>query len=559
MKMTIFRNRQHKKRTSIQRKLIYSIAIEGHLSKPKAVKRITSYYANVHEAFKTLEEDKIIQFSYTNLKSRRAEWYFKLTDKGFLEFIEQTPSPYEFWTASIWFCGLRDGSVNKDEFERYWNLYLHKYIGGTLLNGCFFHHDFLENLFGEWRKNIWDTHKIKTDRKTRLCHKVLECLAEHRSITIEQLSRKTELAEEDVNQILDSYTMGQQNVDSYTREYELSNLTDYLTSTTYGFVNHLIIVSKQEKESIKYELSLIGVLVALSIITFLSGLPKEDSINPKLPNRLYRDRYQYYSIIASNYKDKLPLIFGNWKILSRWEYSDIVKSTLQQIFFRSSRELFCAPIIVGGNKEVHDNIHSATLNVFWRLEEVHDALISALEFSYPKQFIDRSHLKLIKQKLNEIRLLLRYSSIQNFAKYMRNRQSRDINRPIILTTEQLEAYNKKRLSEEEEPFAEENRIIYEEELSAIENIFAEEFTTLFYLGLFLDTKDHIADYPFNTGFVPKTAMRRPKDLLMDIINNDTKVKDKLEIWLNEAKDYQQKTLDKMDEIFGKILPPNVTG
>ena len=162
--MTIFRNRQYKKRTSIQRKLIYSIAIEGHLSKPKAVKRITSYYANVHEAFKTLEEDKIIQFSYTNLKSRRAEWYFKLTHKGFLEFIEQTPSPYEFWTAGIWSCGLRKGSVNKDEFERYWNLYLHKYIGSTFLNGCFFHHDFLENLFGEWRNNIWDTHKIKTDK-----------------------------------------------------------------------------------------------------------------------------------------------------------------------------------------------------------------------------------------------------------------------------------------------------------------------------------------------------------------------------------------------------------
>jgi hypothetical protein len=295
--------------------------------------------------------------------------------------------------------------------------------------------------------------------------------------------------------------------------------------------------------------------IVLSIITFLSSLPKEDSIDPNLPNPIYRDRYQYYSIIASNYKDKLPLIFGNWKLLSRSEYSDIVKSTLQQIFFRSSRELFCAPIIVGGNKEVHDNIHSATLNVFWRLEEVHDALTSALKFSYPEQFIDRAHLKLIRQKLNEIRLLLRYSSIQNFAKYMRNRQSWDINRPIILTTKQLEAYNKKRLSEEE-PFAEENRIIYEEELSAKESIFAEEFTTLFYLGLFLDTKDHIADYPFTTGFVPKVPMRRPKDLLMDIINNDTKVKDKFQIWLNEAKDYQQKTLDKMEEICGKILPPN---
>jgi hypothetical protein len=134
---------------------------------------------------------------------------------------------------------------------------------------------------------------------------------------------------------------------------------------------------------------------------------------------------------------------------------------------------------------------------------------------------------------------------------MRNRQSWDSNRPIILTTEQLEAYNKERLSEEE-PFAEENRIIYEEELSAIENIFAEEFTTLFYLGLFLDTTDRIADYPFTTGFVSKVAMRRPKDLLIDIINNDTKVKDKLQIWLNEAKDYQQKTLDKMEEICGKI-------
>jgi hypothetical protein len=164
-------------------------------------------------------------------------------------------------------------------------------------------------------------------------------------------------------------------------------------------------------------------------------------------------------------------------------------------------------VVLGGNKEIYDNIHSATLNAFNRLEEIY------IEFS---------------DAINELKSLLKYASIENFAKHFTSEQDKSV------------------------PY--ERQTIYQNGLSAIENIFAEQFTILFYLGLLRYNKHFESLYPVATGFIPlnPNLASIPKDLLMKIIRKNVRIKNKVQILINEAVNHQNMTLDKMNEIKNEI-------
>lgn len=529
--MTIF-NLPHKgKRKSIRLATIRSIALAGQNSVTRVAKEIESYYPNVFKEIKKLEKYKVIENRYTeSRRSRNPEKYYRLTDKGLSEFINQSSSTKEFSISVIRFCALRKGAVAKDKFDNCWNLFIQKYVGSSLLNGCFFHPDFLESLIKKWRDAIWEPgHDIITSKTIKRRHKVLEFLAENRSVTAEHISKKTGLSREDVLEVLDNYTLTQNDLKEYTDDVILVqkyNNPDSITRWMYSFIEHLIVVRKEENGATKYELSLIGVLVVLAIITFLGWLPKQDRYDPKLPNPLYRSP-GYYNIIASNYKEKLPLVFEHWDLLGHWSQLDNVSETLSQIFHKKD-EIFSLSVLLGGNKEIYDNIHSTTLNVFNRLQEIYIEFTHVTDELKSEQHIFNANLKPVEEKLSEITTLLRYASIENFAKHF--------------------------IDEQDKSFPYEHKIIYQKELSAIENNFAEEFTILFYLGLLRYNKHFASLYPFTTGFIPfnPNLASIPKDLLMKIIRKDVRIKNKVQILLNGAVNYQTKTLDKMNEINKEI-------
>jgi hypothetical protein len=59
-------------------------------------------------------------------------------------------------------------------------------------------------------------------------------------------------------------------------------------------------IEEKEKNIEKYELSFLGVLLVLAMIS-----RKEDKM------------YTYYDKTASNYREKQPLIFGKWRFLEK--------------------------------------------------------------------------------------------------------------------------------------------------------------------------------------------------------------------------------------------------
>ncbi len=125
------------------------------------------------------------------------------------------------------------------------------------------------------------------------------------------------------------------------------------------FLFHSIVTSNQSApESGKtYELSLFGIILALSLIRFYDM--------DKLKSGLYYSKIpftKYYDKIASNYRNKLPLIFGKWQILkdilhifSYYNFDIILDKELRM---SNSDNL---SVIRGGNKELHDSLKEIVL------------------------------------------------------------------------------------------------------------------------------------------------------------------------------------------------------
>jgi hypothetical protein len=308
--------------------------LNGRLSQKEAVSQFNCKPSTISDAFKILaKRRKLIHHTnapehdnLNNVKrgSTRIKFY-KLSMEGLLAFINENPSPEEFWRTIIWFCSLISKDIDKAEFNRYYDLFIQRFVGGFPLRSCFFLGNFFDKLFESWHSRFDYMRRMPFGvdyiyNETEQSYKVLECLLLNPRITVQQICSLTQLTEEEVRKTIDDYSITPSNNNNnyyYADLYESAYQSSRSINVTTDFLNHLIIapsVEEKKKEehegdgeeekndNKKYELSLIGVLLMLAI----KSLTIRDKIS--IPSSAKFS----YNKIASNYKEKLPLIFGKW-------------------------------------------------------------------------------------------------------------------------------------------------------------------------------------------------------------------------------------------------------
>jgi hypothetical protein len=115
--------------------------LNGRLSQKEAVSQFNCKPSTISEAFKILAKRRRLihhtnapeHDNLNNVKrgSTRIKFY-KLSREGLLAFINENPSPEEFWRTIIWFCSLITKDINNAEFNRYYDLFIQKFVGSFL-------------------------------------------------------------------------------------------------------------------------------------------------------------------------------------------------------------------------------------------------------------------------------------------------------------------------------------------------------------------------------------------------------------------------------------------
>ena len=142
---------------------------------------VNAHYPDVSDAVDSLKKGMIIKQSRVDFgKGRRAEIYYKLTDKGLEAIIDEFPDAETFWKSMIPHCSLSEKLIRPEEFDKYYKAFEDKYIGYSQIHHFFSHFDFFDELFANELKNRRGVITI--------FQKVMECIALHRSITVDQIT-----------------------------------------------------------------------------------------------------------------------------------------------------------------------------------------------------------------------------------------------------------------------------------------------------------------------------------------------------------------------------------
>jgi DNA-binding MarR family transcriptional regulator len=540
-----------RKKPLLQIKILKSVALSGRLSQKEAVVEFQCKPSTISDAFKTMKNRNIIETTkhpdnLSELEERlKREKFYKLSAEGLLRFIKENPSPYEFWIAMIWygFLNFKSG-VNRDEFSKYYNPFIRGYIGEYNLRSCFFLGNLFENLFQGWRKEL--EHKcelvipeglfsqmqdmfphnfdcIMQDRRreeTEKAYKILECLLLNRGITINKIIELTRLKEQEVIKIIEKYSMTQTRYSQYIDDYELGYQSyNRSEGITIDLLNHLLIVpvknkNEKEKNNEKYELSLLGVLLELAIISLQRR--NKDNMN----FNYYKSNY--YNIAASNYREKLPLIFEKWGLLKKiLDYRLYEYTSIFDYLFLDKAEILSLSVSLGGNKEIYDNIKAATMNAINKFSIVYDDWLRTIEaFHYDEGIQKSEYYRLIQEKINEMKISLSFTSLTSFGKYMKEKKESAHISPT-----------------------------FEDDLHHIENALSDEFSFLFYVGLLRENNHVASDFPFTTELTrPNPRFAYDKYFLDSIVAADDEIRNKLNEWIKASKTYQEQALKKMDLI-----------
>ena len=559
-----------RKKPHLQIGILKSIALSGLASQKEITSQFTYKPSTISDAFKVMEDADLIRWANVPefKKGVGRERFYKLMPKGLSVLIDENPSPSEFWMAMIWYCSLNTKAVGKAEFNRYYDRFIQKSIGSFSVHSCFFLGDIFDSLFKKWSRKLFGYQYDDQSRahgynyynnnkhpKTTQDYNVLECLLLNRRITIANIASLTQVPEQEIRKIINEYIImpGSNTYSSYANLFEGAYQSDKSIGVTLDFLNHLVIIPTEKGEgqekiqeageasgstNERYELSLLGVLLTLATKSLMRQR-QEKTFS-------YADRY-YYNKIASTYPDKLPLMFGKWKFLKDALNFDFFPSLFDYLFLDRS-EISSLSVLLGGNKEIYDNIRSDTLGKINKFLKVYDDGISAVQSDdFSKAYLQKGgeYYQFIQEKLNGIEILLRYTSLKSFAKYMINKKGKS--EPDFSAHVSLK--DKEQQTQLIDNRVDEKNINFEDDLPFIEKALADEFSFLFFIGLLRDNDYRSSDYPLTTAFInPSPSLMYPKDFLMQIIRSDVEIRKKLEEWIDEATSYQKLASDRMNEI-----------
>jgi DNA-binding MarR family transcriptional regulator len=556
---------------------------------------------------------KVSRFKKAGHKGGRPEKYYVLTKEGLDEFIKSNPAPEEFFRALLKSYNLRQqfgwtnyNKMSIKDFGLHYTSYEQNYLGYASIHGYLIQSQFFTKLYEQWLaeyrpalfgqshlKNITrqvhssffekcyeESLKISDYNGITVGQKVLECLAIHRSITEPQieelLTSKQKLIEEklvgkmfrypdfvqnqigfhyaitpvNTRRVIDNYTLSGSYIQHEVQKFEDIDY-DSIVKKYVEFLSRLVIIKIDCVDGPRYELSLLGVILILAIVTnphqkmfyTNNGFEKDDN-----------DLAEFYCKVSKNYADKLPLVFGKWTLLTKtrnyayqW-FLPILYQKLEDDFTRAIRP-GSVTVTLGGVKEYQETMQEIAFHTTARLFDLYRSLSVVLQSADQNSLSDeqlqqQSGLLALELKQKELSALLKYTDLSQFVEKLKdNKNLTEVNQHL--------------------------KLVYNFELPIIEKALASEITFLFYINLarerFLDYTDEgrnflgderdmtykdYQDKDYNDQGHLETIdihIQKPIDLLEIILKTDTELMDTFLGWMTNINDYRRRSAGYMNK------------
>jgi len=524
--------------------------LQGQVSKTTATAILHSNYSDVSDAMDDiLSEDKgFIQFSYEDPKSHRHEKFYKITEGGLRALLDTDLCEEDFWSVMILLCLCSKNQISQDEFDKYYRQFQSSLLGYSTIHTYFLQLHFFDSILNLWKNDKNLNHSSDSIPVAQI---VIECLAINGPMTQKQLAKKSSVKEEDIDKVINNYSV--QNNLSKDSRYDTTGSDIGFQKIYLDFIVHSLIVAKKTSLGISYELSLFGVMLTMALVRYhYLGV---DYDNPNLEksegrlNLFYNqiDAKKYCDKIVSNYRDKLPLIFGRWSFLKEQLGSTLLYDSFDFLFYKNtSSNSIAKSMWLRGNKEFYDDLQSLAYNTHSYLSLIYIAGNTVFENYQKKRNISADpKITPVDRKLKQIKEILKYADATSYLQELRSRN-------VLSFASTQEQWNSDT-----------------DEIKVIEDIFGDELTFLFYLNLnrisFSLNKDyrkHLSKtLESNISILKKISQElyrfgSPKQRLMAILTKDKEIKQWFSEWMQDIVNYRNYTSSKMSRFYDEISRPH---
>jgi hypothetical protein len=484
-----------RKKPKLKFDILECLAEIGKLSKSELKRKLKGrYYPDISHSVDELNYGGFIKIASKTQGRGKEQVFYTITEKGLKVLLaDDDLSALRFWKILYGYCQNSDSLVTLDEIEEFYQILIRRYLKYSN-HGFSSHLDIFHDMCNNW---FQETIFKKSDKITT-AQKIIEVLAINPKITFEKLLEKTAESEFDVRQVLSTYlsstTTSYNPLDGLDENYNERRYTDFLLH------NLVTIIQNDDDGKMAYQLSLFGVMLSLALIRY--------NDMDRLKNGLYFEEdfsfQQYYDKIASNYKEKLPLIFGKWiklkrtlKVFSAYNFDIVLNKE------SGSSNVNFLSVVMGENKELLEGIRTIILyNAKLMLEFSFagwEVLKDYISIRFVPQSISNTENRPDLQrtyplcaKFEEVMMLLHLTSFIYPSVSMINFKTRHI-----------------------------SSILQE-----MEESFADEITAFYYMNLYNDSRIRINDLPgkyyhslpINESF--KKLEHTPKECLSMILQED---------------------------------------
>ncbi|MGA9149939.1 MAG: hypothetical protein WBZ36_05120, partial [Candidatus Nitrosopolaris sp.] len=288
--------------------ILFCLAKWGQLSRLRIESVLKNHDHHViWDAFKKLEDNKMIIRTRSTINAGRREFFFRITEDGLRTLILEIRLPQEFWHIMLGYCyhANNDNKVSLEKVKRFYQLFIQKYLKYSERQRFTFELELFDRACNDWLD------KINANEKISIGQVILEILALHPNLTLKELVKKIKgYREDEIANTLFTLTSIKHRPatvdDSYVHGTARVIEKWQLLSTKIIKVRHNL------RGVDTYQLSLFGVLFLLKLI-------RQNDIN-RLRHGLYNNDksfLEYCDIIADNYRNAIPLIFRKWSLLKR--------------------------------------------------------------------------------------------------------------------------------------------------------------------------------------------------------------------------------------------------
>jgi len=542
------------KKPHLQIEVLACLALRGEMSKGEveSILRNRYYHADILHAFKKLEEGNRIHISHCETGKGRRKDYYRITNEGLKLLITDSPDPESFWQAIIGFCYHSDREVSLNEIDMLYNYFVSKYLKYLSANGHSFQIDLFNETSDQWLQNI-----ILNGSRISCAQKVLEVLAIKPGITLEGLVDEIGDSVEEVQKALSLYLPIAHK--PFEIGKEVKNV-QYTKRDWKFFLHNTVTARINIKNVLVYELSLFGIMLVLTLI-------RHNDMD-RLKHGMYNNLtfQEYHDIIASRYKNKLPLIFGKWHLLKR-TLKELSGYGFDIVLDKESRlKRFGEPVSFGGNKEYYDTALAIIQHSRKQLVELQIKGLTLYKTNQSSN-IDRKNYERKTEAI--FSKLLEISTILN---------------PHAYDPSSFKETFKERLRDLD-PTIDKNAIekmsqLYS--LEVIERMFAHDITSLYYLNLHNKNRFQLVGPAKYYSKKEEESMNRllnasnneirhhqqnddlylglslsPSYLdnkLLSILDKDNEIRDWFSKWIEDLRNYQKETLEEMSNFYNKINP-----